>query len=291
MYFELETISKKISQEISGELERIGVFFRIFSRIKSLQSIKDKLVRGDYLKGKLLQDLLGIRITVYFLDDIKIITNFLKEKYIVDNRDIDRYAEDTFKPVRLNVVLRLDDELRETFDFVLGKELSVKVDTTFEVQIRSMLSEGWHEVEHDLRYKCKADWQNHKDLSRALNGIYATLETGEWSMLQLFKEISYRHYKEKNWEAMLRNVFRLRIPQDSLSPTIASYLDSNTQLAKELYKIDRIKFLSKISASKLSIPLSYNNLIYIVNHLYFHNKFLTKIEPELMINNVLYFKV
>lgn len=282
MYFELEKIIKNITNEISEELKRIGVFFRIFSRTKSIHSIKEKLTRDDYVNGKLLQDLLGIRITVYFLDDIKIITNFLKERYTIDNRDIDQYPEDTFRPVRLNVVLRLDDELKKTFELILGKELAAKVDTAFEVQIRSMLSEGWHEVEHDLRYKCKDDWQNHKDLSRALNGIYATLETGEWSMLQLFKEIAYRHYKEKNWEAMLRNVFRLRIPQDTLSPEIASYFDSNIQLAKEIYKLDRIKFLSKISASKIKIPLTYDNLVFVLNNLYLKNNFLKKIEPELI---------
>ncbi|MBK7959276.1 MAG: hypothetical protein IPK03_14995 [Bacteroidetes bacterium] len=27
------------------------------------------------------------------------------------------------------------------------------VDSTFEVQLRTILSEGWHEIDHDLRYK------------------------------------------------------------------------------------------------------------------------------------------
>jgi ppGpp synthetase/RelA/SpoT-type nucleotidyltranferase len=33
------------------------------------------------------------------------------------------------------------------------------VDNTFEIQFRTTLSEGWHEVDHLMRYKCKPDWE------------------------------------------------------------------------------------------------------------------------------------
>ena len=71
------------------------------------------------------------------------------------------------------------------------------IDNTYEVQIRTILSEGWHEVEHDLRYKCKEEWNEFKEESRLLNGIYATLESSEWSMLTLFDRLSYSQYKNK----------------------------------------------------------------------------------------------
>lgn len=69
------------------------------------------------------------------------------------------------------------------------------IDETYEIQIRTILSEGWHEVEHDLRYKCKEEWNNFQEESRLLNGIYATLESSEWAMLTLFEKLSYSQYK------------------------------------------------------------------------------------------------
>lgn len=44
-------------------------------------------------------------------------------------------------------------------------------DATYEIQFRTTLSEGWHEIDHALRYKCKTDWDKHEDEERAFNGI------------------------------------------------------------------------------------------------------------------------
>ncbi|WP_202796549.1 hypothetical protein, partial [Thermophagus xiamenensis] len=63
------------------------------------------------------------------------------------------------------------------------------IDNTFEVQLRTILSEGWHEVDHSLRYKCKDDWKDYPDQERLLNGIYAALETNDSTLKSLFREI------------------------------------------------------------------------------------------------------
>lgn len=36
------------------------------------------------------------------------------------------------------------------------------IDDTFEIQIKTMFFEGWHEIEHDMRYKGEELWKNYK---------------------------------------------------------------------------------------------------------------------------------
>ena len=69
-----------------------------------------------------------------------------------------------------------------------------------------MFFEGWHEIEHDMRYKTNfaddAFWKGNPDLSRILNCIVANLELCDWSMIHLFDQIfaisrlcTYRSFK------------------------------------------------------------------------------------------------
>jgi len=240
-------IIKPILYDLSLRLDRAGIYYRVFTRSKSLDSIKKKLEKkaDQYSReGKKLQDIIGIRLVFYFLEDVEIVASHLREKSIRDSESnsihdlrehevdgIGGLADKIFMPSRLNLVFRMDDHttnelmciLKSCEDFI-DREL---VDNTYEVQLRTVLSEGWHEVEHDLRYKCKdEDWWSYCDQeSRMLNGIYASLETSERTLGQLFAEISYKNYKQKDWEAMIRNHLRIKIQKDSetIDDAIASF--------------------------------------------------------------------
>ena len=280
--FELEAISNELKKTMIDGLKRSGFFFSIFSRVKKESSIVEKLKRKDYLEGKRIQDFIGIRIALYFPDDIEPVIDFLRKNFELDNKDIDLFAEDTFRPKRLNLVFRVGKQHLDIFEQSVNRYYDNKIDTTFEVQIRTLLSEGWHEVEHDLRYKCKDEWESHKDLSRTLNGIYATLETSEWSMLALFHDLAYRNYKDRNWTAMIRNKFRIRFSNTPLSEKLSNFFNQNVDIAKEIYKLDRVKFLKKLNNSKVSVPITFDNIVFILNYLYFKNEYLAKIQPSFL---------
>ena len=284
--FEIEKIVNNLTDNISCELNKVGILFHIYSRLKSLGSISEKLERESYRKGKLIQDFIGIRITLYFSDDIPSLVDFFRERYKLDNKDIDYHNEATFKPQRLNLVLRLENEEGEIFKEIVSKE-NPKIDSTFEVQIRTVLSDGWHEVEHDLRYKCKSDWEMHKDLSRALNGVYATLETGEWTMLSIFTDLGYRNYKQKNWEGMLRNKFRLRFQQKPLNQKIINFFNNNNEIAKKIFKLNRSKLLEKLFVSRIAIPITFDNIVYILNHIYFKNEYLYSLQTDFIKSEII----
>jgi ppGpp synthetase/RelA/SpoT-type nucleotidyltranferase len=283
----LDRLAREIGYTIEDELHRSGIFYRIFSRSKSEDSIKRKIISKDYpnsKEGKLMQDIIGIRITMYFEDDLPIVYSVLRKRLKYIDETVDEQNVSVFKPNRINLIFRMEDNHAiEIHDTVV--QAFKYIDTTYEVQLRTVLSEGWHEVEHDLRYKCQNDWTDHDDISHIFNGVYASLVTSDWSILSIFEKLAYRHYKSKNWPAMLRNKFRLRFIEGDLDSRIINILNDDKETAKDLYRIDRNDFMKKIFFDSLRIPLTLSNLIFLLNAYYLKKSRITKIAPDYIVSN------
>lgn len=274
-----QVLVKRLQTEIEGELDRLGLLFRVFSRAKSPNSIKHKIEskgEGYYsAEGKKIQDLFGVRIALYFPDDIHIARQALEKLYKLNSEEVDPHKTSLFEAVRCNFVFELPDNLVEDSQILRSNTL---VDRTFEVQLRTILSEGWHEVEHDLRYKCREDWDSHNDLSRALNGIYASLETSDWGMMRLFEDLAYRHYKAKEWVPMLRNKFRLRAGNE-LNSNLKDIMDQG-DIGKCFYRLDRTELLLLILKKNIRFPLTINSLVFIANYYYIRDSSISDITPR-----------
>lgn len=266
MQSEFRHIAEEIRRQVEGCLFGVGILSRVFARGKDQGSINNKLIRQPEkykIGGRLIQDVIGIRVAVYFYEDILIVKSLLESKYTIDlsSSTIDKPGSDQFSVTRYNLIFKLPDDIRQNFHRISAND---PIDTTFEVQLRSMLSEGWHEVEHDLRYKAKESWHDHDDLSRALNGVAATLETSEWSMGRIFDELAYRHYRRKNWSAMLPNLLRIRL-RGEISEELASVLDREGSVAKGLLKIDRSLLIMALFEARPCVPVTMENLIFFWN--------------------------
>lgn len=275
-------IAVTLKSVIEADLSRAGLLFRVFARAKSHESIHSKFVRKSYGVGptdKKMQDLYGVRIALYFPDDSDLARRSLKSIYEYDESSstIDLPTDATFGPTRCNLIFRLPSELAEQ-SMVLRKD--PRIDSTFEVQFRTVFSEGWHEIEHDLRYKCKDDWLNHKDLNRAMNGFIATLETCDWAVIKLFEDLAWRHYKAKEWLPMLRTKFRLRWQSQELSKDLVDLLNKDNNLSKSIFRIDRTSLLGKVLESRIDLPITPSNLVYLSNYFYIKSDSLTEITPR-----------
>lgn len=294
----LQYIINSIASDVETPLKHSGIFYRIFSCSKSINSIKRKLnlKQGVYSSnGKKMQDIIGIRIVFYFLEDIDVfcshlrsLPNFidesnsykeLEQKGSVDG--LEKLTDKVFMPTRLNLIFRMDDfcsrELVNVLKDIDGIDSSL-IDCTYEIQLRTVLSEGWHEVEHDLRYKCRTEkWWNYCEVeSRMLNGIYATLETSERAMGTIFTSIALKNYKEKDWIAMIRNHLCIRLLDETLPDWMLDLLNSQKELSKGILKSSRSELLSILF--KLSFPLKMENLIYLINRLFISNEEIRKKE-------------
>jgi len=261
-----EQILNTISKSISEKLDSLGIFNRVFSRIKTKSSIDKKIIqkKNEYLeKQKKMQDLFGIRVTLYFMDDQEIAIDLVKSLYkeIPNSRSIDQLKKDQFGPIRQNLVFRIEDSLIETSS-LFDNDF---IDSSFEVQFRTVFSEGWHEVEHDMRYKCKTDWDNEDILYRQLNGQLAVLETSDWAMLKIFDELAYKKYKTKEWNSFFRNLLRIRFEDMTFSDSILKILNEDNSIAKDLLKHERTEIVSCLIILKSKIPLKMDNVLFIIN--------------------------
>lgn len=274
-------VERELKEEIESKIKRTGLLYRIYSRIKSDDSIREKIKRKNYAQGeKMIQDYIGIRVMTYFGEDIEILINHFSSIFEVVDFEQDKMDINSFSPVRINMVCRLRGEhLKKFNEYKYYHDLKY-IDSTFEIQIRTTLSEGWHEIEHNLRYKCKSEWKELEDESRMLNGIHATLITSDQTMAKLFEEIAYQHYKNKNWVAMVRNKFRLQFDMNPLSPEITTLFDKNQQIAKQIYKSNRKAIIYEMIHHDLSMDISFDNIVYLCNYLSVKNKELFKLTPK-----------
>ncbi len=271
----LEFIAKKLSEKVESEILKLGIQYRIFFRGKDFNSICEKINRKIKEKtpyseeGKKMQDIFGIRIVTYFQDDIPLALAVLDKAFVAVSKEIDYPNATVFAPKRTNIVYSLpEDETNMFNEFVIentNNEYKL-IDTTFELQLRTVLSEGWHEIDHNLRYKCKSDWELYSEKERMLNGIYASLETNDIAMKSLFNELAYQHFKAHNWEGLMRTKFRIKFKQSSLDETIVTLLDENPLIGKSIIKIDRQEALSELAKFNNNIPLTMSNFFFILNY-------------------------
>ena len=278
----LQTIANKLESQMFQHLNQCGLMFRLFSRVKTISSLHHKMqIKGDnYRAGKsLIQDMIGLRIILYFQDDVDPLAFFYSCGEVV-NTSIDEFDTSTFRPQRLNLTCNLPAEFVDDFRKALPEEYATYIDATYEIQIRTIFSEGWHEVEHDLRYKCKEDWEGCESYSRVLNGVIATLETAEWNMKSLFDQMARNNFMNKNYRAMLRNKMHLRIKGEDLFANVHEFLSQNPRLAENVLNADRFVILLTLLNHQKPIEITYDSLLFLINRIEMGNQDLRNMEPE-----------
>ena len=286
------SVLKEIERDLTDKLDRCGLMYRIFSRQKTKDSLSKKIAKNPHKyseDGKKIQDALGLRIVFYFASDVRLFSDLLKTEPNYDDisdsenefkekiqrcRDCEHYSnvkfEELFRPVRLNMVFKIPTDLVEEFKNDIsnvGEEYAKLIDCTYEVQLRSVLSEGWHEVEHDLRYKCQSEWVGFEEQSRTLNGIYAALESHESAMEMLFEKKAYAHYKNKEWESLLKDHLRLRISGNPLKAEIKAILDADPNNAKSLIRCSRRNIIKSLYTYRKSFIRSLDNMVFLINRI------------------------
>lgn len=273
----LTELCEHITDAIQEILQSCGLYFRIFSRVKSVESIASKLKRGKYGSPdnpKKMQDLIGLRVVLYYYDDLSICRSIMESTFqMVDTWSKNSFHADEFRATKINGVFRYPTEYFKLYKKPLW---TLPIDTTFEIQFRTVFFEGWHEIEHDMRYKSLLSddqfWKGSEELSRMLNCILANLELSDWSLVQLFEQLSYNHYKMGNWELMLKSKFRIKMDDtERLHPDIIAIFDDNKKIAKQFYKCSRRKLIKNLLT--LDHPhVNYNLIIKLLNQNIVHDE-------------------
>lgn len=259
-----ESIGKDIISPLKQRLDALHIYYKESNRFKSGDSIKNKITHKMKENPEyLMQDVFGCRFIFYFRDDVELCENLIQSIYdVVDISKNNSSNIEEFSPERLNYVCKLPKENQ------IDKSLFINysIDRTFEIQLRTIFSEGWLEVEHDLRYKEKdnpeSSWNKYKDLTRVLIGLSATLQNCDWTMLSLIDKMSYKNYKNSEWNYMIKNKFHLHITDHSIDSEVAAFLSKDKESAKKIFRCNRNKILESFPSG---LPMNINNLIYITS--------------------------
>jgi len=271
-------VEADLKQIITDRMEQCGLYFRVFSRVKTATSMARKFEQKEYGGERRIQDLVGVRINLYFDDDVEICRHIMEQTFEVVDWSTSERNEDEFKPIKLNGVFRLPEYLK---DEISADTWEMGIDDTFEVQIKTMFFEGWHEIEHDMRYKGEELWVNYSGFSRYLNSILATLELCDKSMVTLFEDLGHTLYKDGRWSDMIKSHFHLKMSDTSLYPEVQELLDSDSEngnkLAKKLYKTKRIVLIDQLLKRSRRVPINVNTIIALLNDEVLHDSRLTTI--------------
>lgn len=151
----------------------IDLGFGIESRVKSFDSIKEKIDRNDLnLKSILdINDFAGIRIICLFYKDLEAVTKLLEENLIVHKKEntIDRLKDNSFGYESIHFEASPKKEWLKIPTF--KKHANCKV----EIQLRTAAQHIWAAVSHTLQYKKESDIP--LQLRRTIHRSAALLET------------------------------------------------------------------------------------------------------------------
>ena len=150
----LQVVLEELKKNIEEQLKKCGLYYRLFMRVKDNESLALKLGSGEYGCGeydKKVQDLLGIRVVLYYSDDLSACRYILEKTFNRNGQwSQNEMTVNQFQATKINGVFEIPQKLLEMVDEHTWK---LPVDATFEVQLRTVAMDFWASLEHDLRYK------------------------------------------------------------------------------------------------------------------------------------------
>lgn len=160
---------------------------QVKSRLKDTSSLEKKIVKKNYKYNSLsdITDIVGIRVILYFEDEIDQIASVIEREFEVDQENsVDKriIGEDKFGYRSLHYVASYIPSRLKL------KEYSIFKDLKFEIQIRSILQHSWAEIEHDLGYKGENEIP--ASAKRTFYRVAALLEQADIEFVKLKNTIS-----------------------------------------------------------------------------------------------------
>ena len=195
----LEHVAEAMRTRIESlfeETENTPLF--VVSRVKTVESFRDKASRmfiGEEGEAPALEfpnplreihDLVGVRVIVKLPHEIREAANLIKRRRSDFDcrsdreKDIGSVESGTYGYSSRHLILKTrGEEVVRDFQAKLGGEIKITGNFVFEVQIRTILSHAWSEIEHDIRFKNAEPraWSPHID--RQFTATAAMLEAVE----------------------------------------------------------------------------------------------------------------
>lgn len=204
------------------------VVHTIDHRVKTEQSAKRKLASpdGSYQGFSSLHDLLGLRVTCYFSDDIDRIVEILEREFLVDpSRSVDKGKELGTKEFGYRSVHRVAQMSQDRAGLA---EYDRYKSLRFEIQIRTVVQHAWAEIEHDLGYKQDTIPE---PMSRRFSMLAGVLELVDYEFMALRDQLE--KYERDADQAAMTKTTDMSLDLATLS-SIIKHDDALYRLDKEI---------------------------------------------------------
>ncbi len=151
----------KLTEFLTHKLGGIDVTIGVTSRIKTRESLKEKILRNNLYRStsadKLvfeMHDIIGIRIECRFFKDEEFLYRKIRELFCVDLGD-GMFCPADKKTVRLKLDTPQPERQKNGYSIyrIDGKITYAGENYNFELQIKSLVNSFWSEIEHKLIYK------------------------------------------------------------------------------------------------------------------------------------------
>lgn len=224
-----DKFKKALLNQVSEVLENENIIlgFPIQSRIKSLESIIEKVESGRFNIRKSiteLQDIIGLRIIILFKKDIEVLSNLISQNLEVLKQysTEEKLLENQFGYSSKHFIVKIPKSWSNVPTFK-GLENFMA-----EIQIRTLSQHTWAEASKELQYK-KEDNVPRK-LLRSISRVSALLETVDLEFDRLLNERAdyISQIVEENLDDQLLNV-------DILSAVLDANLPQENKIENENY--------------------------------------------------------
>ncbi len=180
-----------VTRKLSRRLEQTGIKYVLTQRIKTAESLLEKQARRASKKSgtvDVTRDLLGMRVTVPFLEDVDAVVAVIEGLFQV--HEIERKAEQLsyreFAYDSVHVVI-VDPEVDVAYP-------PGCLNASCEIQVRTTLQDAWAEVEHELIYKGSVKFAD-DSVRKKLAALKASLTLSDI----IFQEIRDHQEELRRW--------------------------------------------------------------------------------------------
>ena len=209
---QLEVISKLLQMEFTEIMKLYTMdYLNITTRVKSRDSLKEKILRQGYYKKYndpirliyQLSDLIGVRIECRFEQDERAIYKMLKKHFNIRNEE-GYYYNEMNPNVKLSLDGRQPQKQKNGFKIfrIDGIVTDTNTDLPFELQIKSLVNSFWGEIEHKIIYKNYNYLLVDDLLIEMMHSIKNNLALLDKQLLTIYRNVEQRQtdedYQRKN---------------------------------------------------------------------------------------------
>jgi ppGpp synthetase/RelA/SpoT-type nucleotidyltranferase len=235
----LMAVQRRVESALLPFCRKNGFVFE--GRVKTLESVAEKVESGRYPSWEKLDDLYACTVAVPLADDERVAREFVEKSFTVlevKERGVVPKPPDVFRFDSTRVLARL----RKPPAPPLGKELSIH-SIVFEIQIKSLFDFAWSKTTHSLTYKSgMVDWKRY----RLTAHLKAAVEQADFLLVgfeQASQLVTEGRCPDIDDKATLKNLFgdltrSGHIPPESVPKDWSRFID-NVYTALQVFEGNR----------------------------------------------------